>query len=120
MASDKIIENHNVNTLEHHMKTQGCHLKEIKKILFDKDNFDKKTIIVHVRTIKDNRHGVRSRSLKATELFTGNRTEESYITGNGQPTNETEMAKGQLISEAIFLGFKSSKKQMEYFEGFLP
>ena len=31
MAEEKILENHNVNTIEHEMKTQGCHLKEIKK-----------------------------------------------------------------------------------------
>ena len=31
MAEEKILENHNVNTTEHEMKTQGCHLKEIKK-----------------------------------------------------------------------------------------
>ena len=30
------------------------------------------------------------------------------------------IAKGQLISEAIFLGFKSPKKQTKFFEGFLP
>ena len=28
--------------------------------------------------------------------------------------------KGQLISKAIFLGFKSPKKQITFFEGFLP
>ena len=31
MAEEKILENHNVDTMEHEMKTQGCHLKEIKK-----------------------------------------------------------------------------------------
>jgi hypothetical protein len=31
MAEEKILENHNVNTMEHEMKTQGYHLKEIKK-----------------------------------------------------------------------------------------
>ena len=31
MAEEKILENHNVTTTEHEMKTQGCHLKEIKK-----------------------------------------------------------------------------------------
>ena len=31
MAEEKILENHNVTTKEHEMKTQGCHLKEIKK-----------------------------------------------------------------------------------------
>ena len=100
MAEEKILENHNVNTMEHEMKTQGYHLKEIKKkylnesahmliifrnslILFTigilskiltdfqiNRNFlkiinllyrlDKKTINVHVRTIKDDRHRVRS------------------------------------------------------------
>ena len=30
MAEEQILENHNVNTMEHEMKTQGCHLKEIK------------------------------------------------------------------------------------------
>jgi hypothetical protein len=118
MADKKILETHNVNTMEREMKTQGCHLKEIKKkFLFVKENFDKRTTIVHVRTIEDKRHGVRS--FKATEVFingwtTGNRTEESYITGNGQPTEESEMTEGQLISEAIFLGFKSPKKQMNF------
>ena len=71
------------------MKTKGCHLKEIKKkILLDADNFDKKTMIVHVRTIEDDRNGLRS--FKATEDFTGNRTEESYITGS--KPKEIEMA----------------------------
>jgi hypothetical protein len=51
--TDKIIENHNVNTRNHKMKTQGWYLKEIKKnILFDKDNSDKKEIIIHVWTIE--------------------------------------------------------------------
>ncbi len=58
MADDKIIESHNVNTLKHEMNTQGCHLKEIKKIHFDEDNFDKKTVIVHIRTIKGKMPGV--------------------------------------------------------------
>ena len=31
MAEEKILENHNVTTTEHEMKTQGYHLKEIKK-----------------------------------------------------------------------------------------
>ena len=31
-----------------------------------------------------------------------------------------QSTKGQLISEAIFLGFKSPKKQKKIFEGFLP
>jgi len=31
----------------------------------------------------------------------------------------SRLAKGQLISEAFFLGFKSPKKQMKCFEGFL-
>ena len=30
------------------------------------------------------------------------------------------IAKGQLISEAIFLGLKSPKKVAKFFEGFLP
>ena len=31
-----------------------------------------------------------------------------------------DYTKGQLISEAIFLGFKSPKKQTKFFEGFVP
>ena len=94
MAEEKILENHNVTTTEHEMKTQGCHLKEIKKkflndsahmLIFFRNSLsvtilsniltdfqilrdflkiinlmhriNKKTIYVHVRTIKD-RHGV--------------------------------------------------------------
>ena len=102
--ADKIIETHNVNTMEHEMKTQGCHLKEIKKMtVFHKDNFDKKTICVHVRTIEDDRHRVRS--FNAEEHFingwpTGKRTEETVIRN---PTTslvhfeKTEMTSGEIV-----------------------
>ena len=74
---DQLIENHNVHTIEHEMKTNGYHLKEMKKkILVDsRYRLDKKTIIVHVRTIEDNQNGIRS--YKVTEHFIN-----GYITGN--------------------------------------
>ena len=97
MADKKILETHNVNTMEREMKTQGCHLKEIKKmILFDKDNFDKKMI---VRTIEDDLHRVRS--FKAMEHFINGcftRTEETKVILNRTVTfEETEMTSGEIV-----------------------
>ena len=88
--ADNIIENHDVTTMEHEMKTKGCTLKEIiKKIIVDSqlENQDKETIFFHVRTIEDDRHRVRS--FKTDHIING------YIPGN--KTVETEMTSDEVI-----------------------
>ena len=45
-------------------------------------------------------------------IFHAKKVEEKIV--------KTTWDKGQLNSEAIFLGFKSPKKQTKFFEGFLP
>jgi hypothetical protein len=80
--ADNIIENHYVSAMEHEMRKKGCHLKEIKKKIDSFLRLDKKTVFVHVRTIEDDRHGIRS--FKVTEHLindiTGNRFEETDMT----------------------------------------
>ena len=84
--ADNIIENHDVNTMEHELKTQGCLLKEIiKKIQLG--NHVKETFFVHVRSIEDDQHVVRS--FKTHHIING------YIPGN--KTVETEMTSGEVI-----------------------
>ena len=100
IMADNIIENYNINTMEHDMKTQGCHLKEIKKmILLDNDNSDKNFICVHFRSIEDDQHRVRS--FKATEDFLNGcftRTEETKVILNRTVTfEETEMTSGEIV-----------------------
>ena len=62
MADNMIIENYDVKTMEHELKNQGCLLKEIitkeKKIRVG--NHIKETFFVHVRSIEDDQHVVRS------------------------------------------------------------
>jgi len=44
----------------------------------------------------------------------------SFVKTKQNPINcRSRLAKGQLISEAFFLGFKPPKKQIKCFEGFL-
>ena len=75
---------------KHEAEIEGCHLTEtIKKTIVD-NNFklEKKTSIVHERTIKDEFHGLRS--FKVTEEFIN-----GVITGN-RPV-DTKMTPGEVI-----------------------
>ena len=93
---DLIIENYDVNTMEHDMKADGHHLKEMKKKILFESRYkrcrfrfpDKKAIIVHVRTIEDDQHG--HRSLKVTEHFINGSITENRIV-------ETEMTENEVI-----------------------
>ena len=86
--ADNIIENHDVNTMEHELKTHGCLLKEIiKKIQLG--NHVKETFFVHVRSIEDDQHVVRS--IKTHGIIIG----PGYIPRN--QTVETEMTSGKVI-----------------------
>ena len=98
--ADKIIENYHVTTTKHEMKIQGCHLKEIKKmIVLDKDNSDKNSTLVHFRSIEDDMNEVRS--FKATEeILNGcfTRTEETKVLLNRTVSFEdTEMTSGEIM-----------------------
>ena len=98
--AEKIIENYHVTTTEHEMKTQGCHLKEIKKrIVLDQDNSDKNPTFIHFRSIEDDRNVVRS--FMATEDFLNGcftRTEDTKVTLNQTVTFEkTEMTPGEIV-----------------------
>ena len=66
-------------------KIEGCHLTETKKKIIVDNQFklEKKTIIVHERTIEDECNGLRS--IKVTEEFingiiTGNRPVDTKMT----------------------------------------
>ena len=48
------------------------------------------------------------------------RSDATPIVSGGEGIEETVEAIGQLILEALLLGFKSPKKQTKFFEGFLP
>ena len=112
--ADKVIEllGDHVNTMEHEMKARGCHLKEIKQKIFidsqfrlDKSEFKpetaihEKTIIVHLRTILDDQHGLRS--FKVIEGFPiGNRAEQ------------TEMASGEGMTSGEVLEFEKDWKKL--------
>ena len=88
--SDNIIENYDVTTMEHEMKTKGCTLKEFIRKIFvpgQLENHVKKTMFVHVRSIEDARHVVRS--FKTDHIING------YIPGN--KTVETEMTSDEVI-----------------------
>ena len=92
----EIIENYHVTTTEHEMKTQGCHLKEIKKmIVLDEDN----STLVHFRSIEEDRNVVRS--FKVTEdTLNGcsTRTEETKVLLNRTVSFEdTEMTSGEIM-----------------------
>ena len=98
--ADKIIENYHVTTTKHEMKIQGCHLKEIKKmIVLDKDNSDKNSTLVHFRSIEDYMNGIRS--FKATEeILNGcfTRTEETEVLLNRTVSFEdTKMTSGEIM-----------------------
>ena len=58
------------------------------------------------------------KNLKA-ELVTRVRSDATHMISGGEGIEETVEAIGQLISEALLLGFKSPKKQTKFFEGFL-
>ena len=61
--AENIMENNEANTMEHKLKTQGCLLKEIIRKIFVNSQFGnhvKETIFVHLRTIEDDRNGIRS------------------------------------------------------------
>ena len=89
MADNMIIENYDVKTMEHELKNQGCLLKETikkgKKIQVR--NHIKETFFVHVRSIEDDQHVVRS--IKTHHIING------YIPRN--KTVETEMTSGEVI-----------------------
>ena len=95
--ADKIIENYHVTTTKHEMKTQGCHLKEIKKMITD--NSDENFVCVHFRSIEDDLNRVRS--FKATEAFLNDcftRTEETKVILDHTVTFEdTEMTSGEIV-----------------------
>ena len=69
---------------------EGCHLTETRKktIVDNHCKLEKKTIIVHERTIEDECHG--NRSIKVTEEFIN-----GIITGNR--TVDTKMTPGEVI-----------------------
>ena len=88
--AENIIENHDVTTMEHEMKTQGYTLKEIIKKIFvhsQLENHVEETIFVHVRTIEDDRQRVRS--FKTDHII------NSCIPGN--KTVETEMTSDEVM-----------------------
>ena len=93
-----------VDTMEHEMKTRGCQLKEIKQKIFVDSQFKsemaihEKTIIVHLRTILDDQHGLRS--FKITERFFGNRTEQ------------TKMASGEMMTSGEVFEFETDWKKL--------
>ena len=98
-----------VDTMEHEMKTRGCKLKEIKQKIFMDSQFKsemaihEKTIIVHLRTILDDLHGLRS--FKITERFIN-----GYIIG--KRTEQTEMASGEMMTSGEVLGFEKDWKKL--------
>ena len=85
IMAENIMENHEANTMEHELKTQGCLLKEIIRKIFVNSQFGnhvKETIFVHLRTIEDDRNVIRSVKTHhiINDKIPGNKTVETEMT----------------------------------------